>query len=82
MARSRSPDGRERSQESSSAVTSAAAIVAGSRVSRQPATGGIAVPRSVAVMPFKYRNRSSDRRSAASRLADPVVLRREQHSTR
>jgi hypothetical protein len=56
--------------------------VAGSRVSRQPATGSIAVPRSAAVMPFKYKNRSSDRRSATSRLADPVVLSREQHPAR
>ena len=55
MARSRSPDGRERSQASSRAVTSAALIVAGSRVSRQPATGGIAVPRSVAVMPLQVQ---------------------------
>src|SRR5579859_1880088 len=75
MAKSRRPVGWLRSQLASSALTSEAVTVAGSPVSRQPATGGTAVANAVGVRPSRNKNRSSDRKSVTTPLADLTASR-------
>ena len=74
-ARSRRPLVVEPSQLSNKEPTSAWLMAEGKLVPRQAATGGMALPRSLAISPRKYKKRNSARRSAASRLADSTTRR-------